>query len=133
MGAGRVGQVREGAGGLVGPALGDVEGGTDAVARPDEITGTVAFVGGDAAGQKRSEFGGDVFFGEGVDHGKRVDALEEVVAGRLSEFFVGGDDVEDVVDDLEGHAVGEAELGERFDNRARQFADDGTDAAGRGE
>ena len=60
-----------------------------------------------------------MFFGEGVDHGKRVDALEEVVAGRLSEFFVGGDDVEDVVDDLEGHAVGESELGERFDNRAR--------------
>ena len=74
---------------------------------------------GDAAGQKRAEFGGDVFFGEGVDHGKRVDALKEIVAGRLSEFFVGGDDVENVVDDLEGHAVGESELGERFDNRAR--------------
>ena len=41
--------------------------------------------------------------------------------------------VEDVIDDLERHAVGHAELGERFDNRARQFADDGTDAAGRGE
>ena len=37
-------------------------------------------------------------------HGERVDALSEVLAGRLAELRLCGDDVEDVVADLEDHA-----------------------------
>ncbi len=46
---------------------------------------------------------------ERPEHRQRVDALDEVVAGRLAELLVGGDDVEHVVDDLERHAVRLAE------------------------
>ena len=59
----------------------------------------------------------DVVLAEGVDDGQGVDALDEIVARRLPDLFVGGDDVEDVVDDLERHAVGGAELGHRLDHR----------------
>ena len=66
-------------------------------------------------------------------HRQVVDALGDVVAGGLAELLVGGDHVEDVVDDLEGHAVVPSELGELVDAVAGQVADDPTDAAGRGE
>ena len=42
---------------------------------------------------------------ERSDHGQRVDALDQVVAGGLAELARRWRDVEDVVDDLEGHAV----------------------------
>ena len=43
--------------------------------------------------------------GEGVEDRQRVHALGQVVAGRLAHVVVVGDEVEDVVDHLEGHAV----------------------------
>ena len=46
---------------------------------------------------------------ERVDDRQRVDALDDVVAGRLAERLVGAGDVEHVVDDLEAHAEVEAE------------------------
>ena len=70
---------------------------------------------------------------ERVQHRQVVDALGDVVAGRLAELLVGGDDVEDVVDDLEGHAVVPPELGELVDVLAGQLADDPADAARGGE
>src|SRR5690606_179072 len=53
-----------------------------------------------------------------------VDPLDEVVARRLPEDLLGGDDVEHVVDDLEGHAIGLAELGDRVDLGAVELGDD---------
>ena len=50
------------------------------------------------------------------------------MAGRLAQLLVGGDDVEDVVDDLERHAVGPAEAGEEVDLVAGEVAGDGADA-----
>ena len=70
---------------------------------------------------------------EGVEHREVVDALRDVVAGRLAELLVGGDDVEHVVDDLERHPVAEPEVGEAVDVLAGQVADDPTDPAGGGE
>ena len=55
--------------------------------------------------------------GQGADDGQRVDALDQVVAGGLAQLLVGGDQVEDVVDDLEDHAERVAVLGERLDVR----------------
>ena len=54
---------------------------------------------------------------EGPQDRQRVHALDQVVAGRLAELLVGGDEVEHVVDDLEGHAVRGAERGEPVDVR----------------
>ncbi len=52
---------------------------------------------------------------QGTLHRKRVDALGEVLPGRLAELALGGDDVEDVVADLKDHAEGLAEGGQVVD------------------
>ena len=50
---------------------------------------------------------------ERVQRRQVVDAFDEIVARRLAELLVGGDDVEDVIDDLECHAVVAPEVGQR--------------------
>ena len=57
----------------------------------------------DRAAEQRAEVAAELL--ERVQHRQVVDALGDVVAGGLAELLVGGDHVEDVVDDLEGHAV----------------------------
>ncbi len=71
--------------------------------------------------------------GHGADHRQRVDALDQVVPGRLAELFVGGDDIEDVVDNLEGHAVMLPEVGDGVDGRLVELAHDAADPTGRRE
>ncbi len=64
-----------------------------------------------------------------VDHGQRVDALEQVLAGVLAERIVGRREVEHVVDDLEAHAEVTTEARERVEGRvtdARHHAADAT-------
>ena len=55
--------------------------------------------------------------GQRPQDGQRVDALDEVVAGRLAELLGGVGDVEDVVDDLEHHPERVAPGGQRVDRR----------------
>ena len=52
---------------------------------------------------------------EGEQDGQGVDPLGQVLAGRLAELLVGGDDVEDVVAQLEEHAEAAPEGGEGLD------------------
>ena len=99
--------------------------------RAHEPAGGVEVAAVDRAAEQRAEVAAELL--EGVDHREVVDALDEVVAGRLAELLVGGDDVEHVVDDLERHAVAPAELGELLDAVAGQVADDPADPAGGGE
>ena len=65
---------------------------------------------------------------EGEDHGKRVHAFHEVVAGGLAERRIRAGDVEHVVDDLEAHAEVVTELGERVERRAFDLGDHPADA-----
>ena len=50
-----------------------------------------------------------------IERRQRVDALGEVLAGRLLQLAVGGGDVQDVVADLEDHAEAAPELGAGLD------------------
>ena len=52
--------------------------------------------------------------GQRPDDRQGVDALDQVVAGRLAELRLRGRQVEHVVDDLEDHAEGVAEGGQRL-------------------
>ncbi len=70
-----------------------------------------------------------VAVGEHPDHGKRVDTLAEIVSRRLAELFVRGHEVEDVVDDLKGHAVRSPERGEAVDHVVVEIGDEATDPA----
>ena len=54
--------------------------------------------------------------GQRPDDRQGVDALDQVVAGGLAQLLVGADQVEDVVADLEGHAEGLPEGGQRLDS-----------------
>ena len=71
--------------------------------------------------------------GQGPDDRQGVDALDEVVAGRLAELRLGGGQVEHVVDDLEGHAEGVAEAGQRLDLGPVEAGHERADAARGGE
>ena len=93
-------------GGVGGVAAGVVERVADGGrVGPDEVAGRQALGVVERAAQQRPS-SSPLGAGEGPQHGQGVDALDQVVAGRLAELLVGGDHVEDVVDDLEGHAVG---------------------------
>ena len=70
---------------------------------------------------------------EGTQNGEGVHPLDEVVARGLAELLVGCDHVENVVDDLECHAVRVAEFGDCFDVRTRDGPGDAPDAARRRE
>jgi len=109
---GCVGKIRQCPGRLVGEALRNVEGDRDSAGLADEVAGSVTFVVRDLGGEQRAELGTDDGIVECMKHWERVDALEEIVAGGLAGCLVGGDDIEDVVNDLEGHAVRKPELGE---------------------
>ena len=57
----------------------------------------------------------DVGVVQGEQDRQGVDPLGQVLARRLAELLVGGDDVEDVVAELEDHAEALAEGGQRLD------------------
>ena len=69
--------------------------------------------------------------GQRPDDRQGVDALDQVVAGRLAELRLRGGQVEHVVDDLEDHAEGVAEAGQRLDVGPVEPAHERADA-GRG-
>ena len=68
-----------------------------------------------------------------MQHGEGVHALHHVVSGRLAELLVGGRDVEQIVDDLEHHAVRLAETSECIDHRTGETAHQAADARRGGE
>ena len=112
----------------VGRRLGDRVGHAVAVADEGERPGLrLGRRAGRRAGARSSSPAGP---GQRAQHRQVVDALGHVVAGRLAQLLVGGDHVEHVVDDLERHAVVQAEVGERVDLVAGQVGDDAADAAG---
>ena len=63
------------------------------------------------------------------DDRQRVHALAQIVARGLAEFLVGSHQVEHVIDDLECHAVREAEAGETFQRPGVSARDQPADAA----
>ena len=102
----------------------------DAGVAADDGERGVALVEVERCAEERAEVGRrPVAERQRAQHGQRVDAFDHVVPRRLAELFVGGGDVEDVVDDLEHGAVGVAVLGERIDDDPVVAGDDATDAA----
>ncbi len=53
--------------------------------------------------QQGAELGTGLGVGQGQQHRQGVDALGQVLAGRLAQLGLGADHVEDVVPDLEDH------------------------------
>ncbi len=67
--------------------------------------------------------------GERVHHRKRVDTFDHVVTCGLAELGIGRGEVENVVDNLEDHAVCRAVRGECVDDRAIVTGNQSTDAS----
>ncbi len=63
--------------------------------------------------EERAQVGARIGIGQGHQGGQGVDALGQILPGRLEELTRRGGDVEDVVADLEHHAEAVAVLGER--------------------
>ena len=70
---------------------------------------------------------------QGHEHRECVDALEQVVAGRLAELGLARREIEDVVDDLECGAESQAVARRCVDERPVVTGDQRADAGGRGE
>ena len=121
----------DGADRVVDVGAGQVDGAVDAGRGADQAASGVEVAAVDRPAEQHGQVGAHLL--EGVEHGQVVDALDDVVAGRLAELRVGGDHVEHVVDDLERHAVAKPELGEEVDGGPGQVADDPADAARGGE
>ena len=85
--------------------------------------------------QRSAEQGPELGAGDWVaqrqEHGQRVDPLRQVLTGGLAQLVVGGDDVEDVVAQLEEHAEAASERGQHVHVAARQAAGQRADAARR--
>ena len=99
---------------------------------PDDVAGRQALGVVEGAAQQVLELVAPRA-GEGPQDRQRVGALDHVVAAGLAEVVVAGHDVEQVVDDLEGDAVGPPERGEGVDLVAGELGHEGPDAARRGE
>ncbi len=91
----------------------------------------VAFGLGQRHAEQRPQIGPHVGLGQGHQGRQRVDALGQVLAGRLLQLAVAGGDVEDVVADLEDHAEAVPELGAGVDLGGREAAGQRPDAARR--
>ena len=69
--------------------------------------------------EQRSQLAGPLPFLQGVQDGQGVHPLPHVLAGLLPKLLLGGDDVHDVVRELEGEADGHAEVVQPVDHVGR--------------
>ncbi len=117
---------------LVGPCLGSTSRHVDPVAGSDDGDRPLVARVVERSGEQLAQL---VAVGavEGHDHRQREHALEQIVAGRLTQLLLGCGEVEDVVDDLERETVGFAEVGDGVDVVAGQTTGQPADPARSGQ